>query len=86
VLKWIVERCEGKAGAADTAIGRMPRYQDLEWQGLDSMDQEMYGKLTQVDSALWHKELNEHDELFDKLSSRLPPELKAKRDELAKAL
>ena len=86
VLKWIVERCEGKAGAADTAIGRMPRYQDLEWQGLDSMDQEMYAKLTQVDSALWHKELNEHDELFDKLSSRLPPELKAKRDELAKAL
>ena len=86
VLKWIVERCEGKAGAADTAIGRMPRYEDIEWQGLDSLGKEMYGKLTQVDSQLWHAELKDHDELFGKLSSRLPQELKAKRDELAKAL
>ena len=30
VLKWIVERCEGKAGAKDTPIGRMPRYEDLD--------------------------------------------------------
>jgi len=86
VLKWIVERCEGKAGAADTPIGRMPRYEDLEWAGLDTVGKEMYGKLTHVDSQLWHDELKGHDELFGKLASRLPQELKAKRDELAKAL
>jgi phosphoenolpyruvate carboxykinase (GTP) len=86
VLKWIVERCEGKAGAADTPIGRMPRFEDLEWQGLDKVGKEMFSKLTQVDAKLWQDELKDHDELFGKLQSRLPQELRAKRDELAKSL
>jgi len=86
VLKWIVERCEGKAGAAETAIGRMPRFEDMEFSGLEQFDQAMFGQLTQVDAAQWKDELKDHDELFTKLASRLPAELKAKRDELAKAL
>jgi phosphoenolpyruvate carboxykinase (GTP) len=86
VLKWIVERCEGKAGAADTPIGRMPRFEDLEWQGLDKVGKDMFGKLTQVDSQQWKAELKDHDELFGKLESRLPKELKGLREELAKSL
>ncbi|MGE5523290.1 MAG: phosphoenolpyruvate carboxykinase (GTP) [Rhodospirillaceae bacterium] len=86
VLKWIVERCEGKAGAAETPIGLMPRFEDMEWEGLDTGAKEMFGKLTQVDSKLWKDELKDHEELFGKLQSRLPQELKAVRDELAKAL
>jgi len=87
VLKWIVERCEGKAGAAETPIGRMPRFEDLEWQGLDNkVGKDMFGKLTQVDAKLWKDELKDHDELFGKLESRLPQELKSLRDELAKSL
>jgi phosphoenolpyruvate carboxykinase (GTP) len=62
VLKWIVERCEGKAGAAETPIGRMPRFEDMEWEGLDTAGaKEMFGKLTQVDSKLWKDELKDHD-------------------------
>src|SRR5688500_15216981 len=35
VLKWIVERIEGKAGGKDTPVGLVPRYEDFDWSGLD---------------------------------------------------
>ena len=35
VLQWIVERSRGKAYALESPIGWMPRYQDLNWDGLD---------------------------------------------------
>ena len=38
VLKWVVERCEGKARAAESALGMMPRYEDLDWRGLELND------------------------------------------------
>jgi len=85
VLKWIVERCEGKAGARDTPIGRMPRYEDLDWRGLD-MSRETFEKLTNVDPAAWREEVKDHDRLFDTLRNRLPKELEAKREELEKAV
>ena len=86
VLKWIVERCEGKGGAADTPIGNMPRYEDLEWQGLTGMNRETYAKLSAVDAKLWRDELKDHAELFDKLKSRLPKEMAQQREELERAL
>ena len=86
VLKWIIERCEGKGGAVDTPIGSMPRYEDLEWQGLASMNRETYAKLSAVDAGLWRDELKDHAELFDKLKSRLPAEMMKQREELGRAL
>jgi phosphoenolpyruvate carboxykinase (GTP) len=85
VLKWIVERCEGKAGAHDTPIGRMPRFEDLDWRGLD-MSRETFEKLTNVDPAAWREEVKDHDRLFDTLRSRLPKELEVKRQDLEKAV
>lgn len=86
VLKWIIERCEGRAGAVQTPIGSMPRYEDLEWRGLDSVDRETFSKLTAVDAGLWRDELKDHAELFDKLKSRLPSEMVQQREELERAL
>ncbi|MEK6593525.1 MAG: phosphoenolpyruvate carboxykinase (GTP) [Pseudomonadota bacterium] len=86
VLKWIVERCEGKAGATDTPIGRMPRYEDLEWQGLDKVSRDTYAKLSAIDSKLWREELKDHAELFGKLHSRLPREMTEQREQLERAL
>jgi phosphoenolpyruvate carboxykinase (GTP) len=85
VLKWIVERCEGKAGAKDTPIGRMPRYEDLYWEGLNITPQ-TYEKLTAVEPAAWREEVRDHAKLFDQLKSRLPGELAAKRNELEQAV
>ena len=85
VLKWIVERCEGKAGAKDTPIGRMPRYEDLDWEGLD-VSRETYDKLATVDPAAWREEIKDHRTLFEQLQSRLPGDLAEKRKELEQAL
>jgi phosphoenolpyruvate carboxykinase (GTP) len=85
VLKWIVERCEGKAGAKDTPIGRMPRYEDLYWEGLN-ITPATYEKLTAVEPAAWRAEVQDHAKLFEQLKSRLPSELSAKRNELEQAV
>jgi phosphoenolpyruvate carboxykinase (GTP) len=85
VLRWIVERCEGKAGAKDTPIGRMPRYEDLDWEGLN-VTRETYDKLTTVEPGAWRDEVKDHGRLFDELKSRLPKELVEKRRELEQAI
>jgi len=86
VLKWVVERCEGKSGAADTPIGKMPRYEDMEWQGMSGFSRETFDELTHVDHDAWHAEFKDHEELFGKLQSRLPAEMTAQRQALEKAL
>ncbi len=85
VLKWVVERCEGNGGAVDTPLGRMPRYEDMEWRGLD-LGRARFAELTKIDPAQWRKEVQEHAELFDKLKARMPKELLALRDRLEQAL
>ena len=81
VLKWIVERIEGKVGAQDTPLGRMPRYEDLEWAG-SNVTRERFEELTNVDRQAWRKEVKDHARLFDELKSRLPQELDAQREAL----
>jgi phosphoenolpyruvate carboxykinase (GTP) len=85
VLKWVVERCEGTAGAVDTPLGRMPKYEDLDWEGLN-ISRETYEKLTAVDRSAWKEEVKDHARLFDELKSRLPGELAEKRQELEQAI
>ena len=64
----------------------MPRYEDLEWQGLTGLNREAFAKLSAVDASLWRDELKDHAELFDKLKSRLPKEMAQQREELERAL
>jgi len=85
VLKWIIERCQGTAGAKDTPIGRIPRFEDLDLQGLD-ISRETYDKLTNVDAKAWREEVKDHARLFDTLKSRMPAELEVKRGELESAV
>jgi phosphoenolpyruvate carboxykinase (GTP) len=86
VLKWIVERCNGKAGAVDTPLGRMPRYEDMEWQGLDGFSRGSFKQLVAVDRELWREELKGHAEFFESLKARLPQALVAQRENLERAL
>ncbi len=75
ILKWIVERARGRAVSIESPIGWMPRYEDLDWRGLESFSREQFNELMSVDRDAWQQELLSHEELFMKLYDRLPKEL-----------
>jgi phosphoenolpyruvate carboxykinase (GTP) len=79
VLKWIVERVQGKAAAAETALGYVPHYEDLDWRGL-KFSKEQFDGVTKICRQEWVQEIASHDELFFKLFDRLPREMPAMRD------
>jgi phosphoenolpyruvate carboxykinase (GTP) len=86
VLKWIIDRIEGRVDAMKTPLGLQPRYEDLEWAGLESFTRARFEELTRVDAEVWRKEVKDHAELYDKLKARMPRELYSLRDELERAL
>jgi len=74
VLKWIVERARGKSIGVETPLGWMPRYEDMDWRGLD-FSREQFEKVMNLDRDVWLKEIAMHDDLFFKLYDRLPKEM-----------
>ncbi len=75
ILKWIVERARGRAVSIESPIGWMPRYEDIDWRGLESFTREQFNELMSVDRGMWTQELLSHEELFIKLYDRLPKEM-----------
>jgi len=85
VLKWIVERCLGRAHAVTAPLGLQPDYADLDWRGLD-FTHERFDQVMQIDRSGWEKELQAHDQLFGKLGNKQPAELARLRRELGTRL
>jgi phosphoenolpyruvate carboxykinase (GTP) len=86
VLQWIAERCQGVAQGVETPLGIMPRFEDLNWRGLEKLSSNQYGELSRIDAAAWREELQSHDELFAKLGAHLPAALEAGRSRMHKNL
>jgi phosphoenolpyruvate carboxykinase (GTP) len=78
VLKWIVERIEGTAGAAETPIGYVPTADDLDLDGLD-VDRADLDRALAVDPEEWRAELGLIEEWFAGIGEKIPDTL---RDEL----
>ncbi|HEY0671585.1 MAG TPA: phosphoenolpyruvate carboxykinase (GTP), partial [Longimicrobiales bacterium] len=83
VLKWIIERAHGQGYAVDSPLGWMPRYEDLDWSGLDFPRDVYERQLMAIDREEWMQELNSHDNLFKRLWDRLPKDMLRMRDQLA---
>ena len=79
VLRWIVDRTKGRALARETPIGWMPRYEDMEWKGMD-LSKERFEELQKFDREAWRKEVIEHEELFIGLHDHLPKEMVYERE------
>ncbi len=85
VLAWMLERVAGSAGATDTAIGALPRPQDLNVAGLDIAPAAL-NELLAVDPAQWRKEVADFRKYLTQFGARLPPVLTQNLDAVEKAL
>jgi phosphoenolpyruvate carboxykinase (GTP) len=74
VLKWIIQRIRGNVSAVESPIGWMPKYEDLDWTGLEEFDKEKFTRLMDVDRESWKQELLSHEELFERMYDKLPKE------------
>lgn len=86
VLKWIVERCEGKAPAVEIPIGWRPRHRDMFWDGLEGFSKADFDEVMTIDRELWRKEILGHEELFENLYDRIPKEFLFMKELLLSAL
>ncbi len=86
VLKWIIERCEGTAGAEQTPIGAIPRPEDLDLGGLEGVSSEQLQQLLAVNAGEWATELKGQKEFLDSLGPKVPNELFGQYEELAARL
>ena len=76
VLKWMLERVEGRGHGVDNVFGITPSYEDLTWSGLDFTPAQ-FDQVTAIDKQAWRTELGLHAELFQQLAYHLPAELTA---------
>ena len=81
VLNWIIDRCEGKADAVETAIGYVPNPEDIDLTDLD-MDMDTLKSILKVDKDVWTKEAEEIEEHYKKFGDKLPAQLREQLNNL----
>jgi phosphoenolpyruvate carboxykinase (GTP) len=82
VLKWMLDRIEGRAAATETPIGNVPTPDSLTMDGL-SLPKDSLDELLHVDPANWVEEQDSTAKFFDKFGKRLPPEIQQEHKALA---
>jgi phosphoenolpyruvate carboxykinase (GTP) len=86
VLKWIFDRCRGRAGADETPLGWIPRAGEFDLGGMENFSPDKLNEAQSISMEEWKKEILEEDELLFHLHDSLPKELIFQRELLVARL
>ncbi|MFP6711395.1 MAG: phosphoenolpyruvate carboxykinase (GTP) [Rhodospirillales bacterium] len=86
VLNWIVDRVNGSGEAVESPFGYMPKYQDINWQGLDDFASDTFEQIMDVDREAGKKEVEELKGYFETFEDRLPAEMEIQRQAFSERL
>jgi phosphoenolpyruvate carboxykinase (GTP) len=85
VLKWMLERIDGSTRGNRTAVGIVPKPEDLDLSGIE-ISRDQLGQALAIDRGEWATEFESAEQLFDKIGRSLPPALKDRQQALRAAL
>ncbi|MFT3905537.1 MAG: phosphoenolpyruvate carboxykinase (GTP) [Steroidobacteraceae bacterium] len=85
VIAWALDRCANRVAAQDTAIGYLPKPQDLNLSGLDVKPEAMQ-ELTTVHAGAWKREVADFRKYLQEFGSRTPAALYQELDEVERRL
>ena len=86
VLLWILARCAGEVDAVETAIGFVPKAEDINIEGLDGITVDTIKELLTVDAASWKEDVANIRDFYAQIGDHVPAELYAELDALEKRL
>lgn len=78
VLKWVIDRAQGKVGGQETLLGWVPKAGDLDLSGLDIPSNNV-NQATEISLDEWKNELQSQEEFFAQFGNRLPETLQLQR-------
>jgi phosphoenolpyruvate carboxykinase (GTP) len=85
VLRWIIDRCEGRVGARSTPIGLLPHPGDIDTRGLD-VSEATLDSLLAVDAGQWRREMDDVGGYLEAFGNRLPERLREEHAAVRAAL
>jgi phosphoenolpyruvate carboxykinase (GTP) len=81
VLKWVVDRVQGRAGAVEGPFGKTPRYGDLTWDGMP-FEATKFDKLMEIERVAALRELDDQSDLFSRYGTRMPKPMLDQREQV----
>lgn len=85
VLRWMIDRLEGRAPGVEHALGISPTYDEMHWDGL-AFGRDRFDAVTRIERDHWVREFDMHQALFDQLADHLPAALADTKAQLAQRL
>ncbi|MBL6863939.1 MAG: phosphoenolpyruvate carboxykinase (GTP) [Rhodospirillales bacterium] len=79
ILNWVVDRVNGKEEAAESPFGHMPKYQDINWTGLEEFGKENFAEVMNINRQAGKREVQEIKSYFETFEDRLPTEMEEQR-------
>jgi len=86
VLQWIFERCRGRAPGVETPLGEMPRFEDLDWRGLEKLSPAQYAELERIGRGSMEGRTRLPRRTVRQVGKRLPSALEARRGSMHEKL